>query len=121
MVFLLHRNREDFNNVLILVPEITLIPHIAKEFKKYFGHIVGIWNSSMTALEKQWTWDRVGKNKIKIMIGTRSAICLPMKNLELIIIDEEHDSSYKQAEKMPTYNARDIAIIRAKFLNIPII
>ena len=109
------------NNVLILVPEITLIPHITKEFKKYFGNIVGVWNSSMTSLEKEWTWDQINKNKINIMIGTRSAICLPMSNIGLIIVDEEHDSSYKQTEKMPTYNARDLAIIRSKFLNIPII
>ena len=109
------------HNVLILVPEITLIPHITKQFKKYFGNIVGIWNSSMTLLEKEWTWNQIHLNKINIIIGTRSSICLPMSNIGLIIVDEEHDSSYKQTEKMPTYNARDLAIIRAKFIDIPIV
>ena len=106
-------------SALILVPEIVLTPQTAKRFKKYFGNKVGVWNSSLSLSEKKWTWDNINNQNIKIIIGTRSSIFLPIKNLSLIIIDEEHDYSYKQSEKMPTYNARDIAIIRSKFLNTP--
>ena len=112
---------EDDKSVLILVPEIVLTPQTASRFKKHFGDNVGIWNSSMTLSEKKWVWDNINNKKIKIIIGTRSSIFLPMQNLGLIVIDEEHDYSYKQSEKMPTYNARDIAIMRSKNLRIPTI
>ena len=94
-------------SALILVPEIVLTPQTASRFKRYF--------------EKKWTWDNINNGNIKVIIGTRSSIFLPMKSLSLIIIDEEHDYSYKQSEKMPTYNARDIAIIRSKFLETSVV
>jgi len=106
---------------LILVPEIVLTPETAKRFKLYFKDNVGIWNSNMTHSEKQWTWKNLINENIKIIIGTRSSVFLPIKNLSTIIVDEEHDNSYKQTEGMPTYNARDIAIVRAKNINIPVI
>ncbi|MAV64949.1 MAG: primosomal protein N' [Candidatus Marinimicrobia bacterium] len=106
---------------LILVPEIVLTPETAKRFKLYFRSQVGIWNSGMTNSEKKWTWNNLKNQNLKIIIGTRSSVFLPIKNLSLIIVDEEHDASYKQAEGMPAYNARDIAIIRSKNLNIPAI
>ena len=108
-------------SALILVPEIVLTPETATRFKRYFQKDVGVWNSSMTYSEKKWTWDNVKNNKIKIIVGTRSSVFLPMQKLSLIVVDEEHDSSYKQAEGMPSYNARDIAIIRAKHLDIPVV
>ena len=101
-------------SALILVPEIVLTPETAKRFKSYFHNQVGIWNSSMTDSEKQWVWQGLMNKNIKIIIGTRSAAFLPIQNMSAIIIDEEHDASYKQSEGMPTYNARDISIIRAK-------
>ena len=103
-------------SILILVPEIVLTPQTAGRFKKYFGDSVGIWNSSMTLSEKRWTWDNIANGNINVVIGTRSSIFLPMKRLGLIVVDEEHDYSYKQSEKMPTYNARDVGIIRSNFL-----
>ena len=106
---------------LILVPEIILTPETAKRFKLYFQDRVGIWNSSMTHAEKRWTWNNLINQNLKIIIGTRSSVFLPIQNLSIIVVDEEHDSSYKQTEGMPTYNARDIAIIRGKNLNIPVI
>ena len=112
---------EDDKSVLILVPEIVLTPQTASRFKKHFGDNVGIWNSSMTLSEKKWVWDNINNKKIKIIIGTGSSIFLPMQNLGLIVNDQEHDYSYKQSEKMPTYNARDIAIMRSKNLRIPTI
>ena len=108
-------------SALILVPEIVLTPQTAKRFKRYFGNQVGIWNSSLTLSEKKWTWDNINNGNIRVIIGTRSSIFLPMMNLSLIVIDEEHDYSYKQSEKMPTYNARDIATIRSKFLETPVV
>tara|TARA_Y100000768_G_scaffold229354_1_gene173184 strand:+ start:286 stop:2484 length:2199 start_codon:yes stop_codon:yes gene_type:complete len=108
-------------SALILVPEIVLTPQTAKRFKKYFGDKVGVWNSSLSLSEKKWTWDNINNQNIKVIIGTRSSIFLPIKNLSLIITDEEHDYSYKQSEKMPTYNARDIAIIRSKILNTKVV
>ena len=108
-------------SALILVPEIVLTPETARRFKLYFNNQVGIWNSSMTKAEKRWTRDNLTNQKLKIIVGTRSSVFLPIQNLSTIIVDEEHDASYKQAEGMPTYNARDIAIIRAQNLNIPVI
>ena len=108
-------------SALVLVPEIVLTPETASRFKRYFQESVGVWNSSMTHSEKKWTWDNIRNNKIKIIVGTRSSVFLPIQRLSLIIVDEEHDSSYKQAEGMPSYNARDVAIIRAKHLDIPVV
>ena len=75
----------------------------------------------MTVAEKRWTRENLITQKLKIIVGTRSSVFLPIQNLSTIIVDEEHDASYKQSEGMPTYNARDIAIMRAKNLNIPVI
>ena len=108
-------------SALILVPEIVLTPETARRFKLYFNNQVGIWNSSMTVAEKRWTRENLITQKLKIIVGTRSSVFLPIQNLSTIIVDEEHDASYKQSEGMPTYNARDIAIMRAKNLNIPVI
>ena len=108
-------------SALILVPEIVLTPETAKRFKLYFQDKVGVWNSSMTPAEKRWTWDNLNNQNLKIIVGTRSSVFLPIKNLSTIIIDEEHDASYKQSEGMPAYNARDVAIVRGKNLNIPVI
>ena len=108
-------------SALILVPEIVLTPETAKRFKLYFQDKVGVWNSSMTHAEKKWTWNNLNNQNLKIIVGTRSSVFLPIKNLSTIIIDEEHDASYKQSEGMPAYNARDVAIVRGKNLNIPVI
>ena len=108
-------------SALILVPEIVLTPETAKRFKLYFQDKVGVWNSSMTHAEKRWTWNNLNNQNLKIIVGTRSSVFLPIKNLSTIIIDEEHDASYKQSEGMPAYNARDVAIVRGKNLNIPVI
>jgi len=109
------------NSALILVPEIVLTPETARRFKLYFQEQVGIWNSSMTSAEKRWTWDNLINKKLKIIVGTRSSVFLPIQKLSTIIVDEEHDASYKQSEGMPTYNARDIAIVRGQNLGIPVI
>ena len=72
----------------------------------------------MTHAEKRWTWNNLKNQNLQIIVGTRSSVFLPIKKLSTIIVDEEHDASYKQSEGMPAYNARDIAIVRGKNLYI---
>lgn len=99
---------------ILLVPEISLTPQLIGRFKKAFGDKVGLYHSGLTDSQRLDQWNKAQNNEISIMVGTRSAIFAPFSKLKLIIIDEEHDSSYKQ-EDMLTYNARDVAIVRGKF------
>ena len=104
---------------LILLPEIGLTGQFEKKFIEFFGFKPAIWHSGITKKNKEIIWSGVINEKIKIVIGARSSLFLPFKNLGLIIVDEEHDQSYKQDEGI-IYNARDMAISRASFENIPI-
>ena len=104
---------------LILLPEIFLASQFEERFTEYFNFKPAIWHSKITPKNKRIIWQGVIKNNIKIVIGARSSLLLPFKNLGIIIVDEEHDSSYKQDEGL-IYNARDMAISRASFENIPI-
>ena len=104
---------------LILLPEIGLAGEFQNKFKEFFGFEAAVWHSSITKKNKKIIWNGLVTGKIKVVIGARSALFLPFKNLGIIIVDEEHDQSYKQDEGL-TYNARDMAIARASFLNIPI-
>ncbi len=105
--------------VLILLPEIALTNQFSKKFKDFFGSEPAIWHSGTTKKNKSIIWKGVSQGKIKIVMGARSALFLPFKNLGTIIVDEEHDVSYKQDEGVK-YNARDMAITRASLENIPI-
>ena len=104
---------------LVLIPEIFLTTQFKNRFKLFFGYEPAIWHSKIGSSKKNYIWHEVAKNKIKIVIGARSSLFLPFKKLGLIIVDEEHDQSYKQEENV-IYNARDMAISRALFENIPI-
>ena len=104
---------------LILLPEIGLTNDFQKKFSDFFGFQPAIWHSSITKKNKKIIWNGVATGKIKAVIGARSSLFLPFLKLGLIIVDEEHDQSYKQDEGV-IYNARDMAISRASFLNIPI-
>ncbi len=104
---------------LILLPEIGLTGEFQKKFKEFFGFDAAVWHSSVTKKNKKIIWNGVATGKIKVLIGARSSLFLPFSNLGIIIVDEEHDQSYKQDEGI-TYNARDMAISRASFANIPI-
>ena len=104
---------------LIMLPEIFLTDQFKERFVDYFGFEPAIWHSKITKKNKRNIWQGIIKNKIKIVIGARSSLLLPFKKLGVIIIDEEHDASYKQDEGL-IYNARDMAISRASFENIPI-
>ena len=104
---------------LILLPEIGLTGQFEKKFIEFFGFKPAIWHSGITKKNKEIIWSGIISKKIKVVIGARSSLFLPFKNLGLIIVDEEHDQSYKQDEGI-IYNARDMAISRASFENIPI-
>jgi primosomal protein N' (replication factor Y) len=104
---------------LILLPEIALTNQFSIRFKEFFGVEPAIWHSKATQKNKSIIWKGVSEGKIKIVIGARSSLFLPFKNLGIIIVDEEHDASYKQDEGV-SYNARDMAIARASIENIPI-
>ena len=104
---------------LILLPEIGLTGEFEKKFKIFFGFEAAIWHSKITPKKKKLIWSGLSNGNIKVIIGARSALFLPFKNLGLIVVDEEHDQSFKQDEGV-TYNARDMAIARASSENIPI-
>ncbi len=104
---------------LILLPEIGLTGQFEKKFIEFFGFRAAIWHSGITKKNREIIWSGILNQKINVVIGARSSLFLPFKNLGLIIVDEEHDQSYKQDEGI-IYNARDMAISRALFENIPI-
>ena len=104
---------------LIMLPEIGLTSQFQKRFLDFFNFEPAIWHSDVTKKNKRIIWRGVVENKIKAVVGARSSLFLPFKKLGIIIVDEEHDSSYKQDEGV-MYNARDMAISRASFENIPI-
>ena len=104
---------------LILLPEIALTNQFSRRFQEFFGAQPPIWHSGTTKKNKSIIWKGITEEKIKIVIGARSSLFLPFKNLGIIVVDEEHDVSYKQDEGV-SYNARDMAITRASLENIPI-
>ena len=110
---------EQNNQALVLLPEIFLTNDFKSRFEDFFGFEPAIWHSKITPKQKRLIWKGIIKNEIKILVGARSALLLPFKKLGIIIVDEEHDTSYKQDERV-IYNARDMAISRANFEKIPI-
>lgn len=106
---------------IVLVPEISLTPQLINRFRTYFGDIIGVIHSKLSDGQRFDVYQRIKSCEIKIVIGARSALFAPLLNLGIIIVDEEHDHSYKQTEKNPKYNARDSAIIRAKLNNAAVI
>jgi len=107
------------HQALILLPEIVLTHQFSRRFREFFVTEPAIWHSGTTKKNKSIIWKGITEGKIKIVIGARSSLFLPFRNLGIIIVDEEHDSSYKQDEGV-SYNARDMAITRASLENIPI-
>lgn len=109
-------------NVLFLAPEIALASQLTKRLAKKFGtKDVAIWHSSISEGERYDVWQRLYKNDIKILAGARSAVFAPLQNIGLIIIDEEHESAYKQTNPSPRYDARTVAHKLAEFHNSPLI
>ena len=99
--------------VLMLVPEIALTPAVASLFRQAFGDRVAIQHSGLSDGERHDQWQRIRRGDVTVVVGTRSAIFSPLESVGLIIVDEEHESSYKQ-EESPRYNGRDVAIVRAQ-------
>jgi primosomal protein N' (replication factor Y) (superfamily II helicase) len=98
---------------LVLVPEIALTPQTLRRFYRIFGNSIALLHSRLNDRERYEAWKQLREGKKRIAIGPRSAVFAPLENLGLIIIDEEHDSSYKQEDPAPRYHARDVAIVRA--------
>ena len=105
---------------IVLVPEISLTPQMVDRFTNRFGNIIAVLHSKLSMGERFDEWQKIKKEQAKIVIGARSAIFAPVQNLGIIIIDEEHDSSYK-SEMPPKFNAKDIAKYMAKTADVPLV
>lgn len=108
------------NDAILLMPEISLTPQMQKRLEKVFGESVAIWHSKISKKKKESILEGIYKGEIKLVAGARSALFLPFKNLKLIIVDEEHDESYKSDSK-PRYNAKDLSLYIAKKFDMNLI
>ncbi len=106
--------------VLVLLPEIALTAQWLKRFEDRFGALPASWHSGLTSLERRETWRAIAEGRVGVVVGARSALFLPFATLGLIVVDEEHDGSFKQDEGV-TYNARDMAVVRARLVSAPIV
>ena len=106
---------------IMLVPEISLTPQMVEQFSNRFGNQIAALHSALSEGEKYDEWRRIARGEASIVIGARSAIFSPLKNIGIIIMDEEHSDSYKQGDKSPRYHARDVAIWRAKYHSCPVL
>ena len=107
-------------SVLLMMPEIALTAQFMDRFRQRFGNPPVVWHSNLTSARRRNIWRGVARGDIRMVVGTRSALFLPWQNLGLIVVDEEHDTSYKQ-EDMGNYHARDMAVLRAKIAGFPIV
>ena len=117
----IHRALLQKQSVLYLVPEIGLTHQTITRIKRRFAIPICIQHSGMSEKQRVTNWVNARENSVSLVIGTRLAVLSPIKNLGLIIVDEEHDASYKQQDGGPRYSARDVAVIRAHDLNIPVV
>ncbi len=101
-------------SAIILVPEISLTPQTVARFKARFEADIAVLHSGLSSGERYDEWRRARRGEVRIVVGARSAVFAPLENLGIIVVDEEHDLSYKQADPAPRYHARDVAIMRAK-------
>jgi len=109
------------NSVILLLPEISLTPQITGRFRAVFGDTVALWHSKLTHATRAWTWKKICAGDFRVVIGARSAIFTPLKNLGLVVVDEEQEHSYKQDSINPRYHARDVALMRGKIHKIPVL
>jgi primosomal protein N' (replication factor Y) (superfamily II helicase) len=125
-IHLINQTLQNKKQVLFLVPEIGLTTQLVMRIKQYFGDRVAVYHSKFNNSERYEIWDGVlnyksGDNNFSIILGARSSIFLPFKDLGLVIVDEEHDSSYKQFDPAPRYNARDTSIFLANQFNANVV
>ena len=104
---------------IVLVPEISLTPQTRRRFQSRFPH-VAVLHSHLTPAERNWHWQRIARGEVQVVVGARSAVFAPVKQLGLIVVDEEHDSSFKQGES-PRYHAREVAVERARMEGVPLV
>ncbi|MFA1818622.1 primosomal protein N' [Virgibacillus oceani] len=105
---------------IVLVPEISLTPQMVNRFKARFGSKVAVMHSGLSAGEKYDEWRRIHNKEVQVVVGARSAVFAPFENIGIIIIDEEHETTYKQ-EDQPRYHARDVAIRRGEYHQCPVV
>jgi primosomal protein N' (replication factor Y) len=105
---------------IVLVPEISLTPQMTNRFRSRFGELVAVMHSGLSVGEKYDEWRKVHQGKVKVVVGARSAVFAPFENVGLIILDEEHEATYKQ-EDSPRYHARNVAIWRSEYYGCPVI
>lgn len=105
---------------IVLVPEISLTPQMVRQFKGRFGSQVAVLHSALSAGEKYDEWRKIQRKEVKVVVGARSAIFAPFENLGIIIIDEEHETTYKQNET-PRYHAKDVALKRGQYNHCPVV
>jgi primosomal protein N' (replication factor Y) len=106
---------------LVLIPEISLTPQAVQRYRGVFGNKVAVLHSRMSFGERYDSWRKIRDGKFRIGLGPRSAVFAPLENLGLIVVDEEHDTSYKQLDPAPRYHARDVAVVRGKLNHCPVI
>ncbi|MBQ0747923.1 MAG: primosomal protein N' [Marinobacter sp.] len=116
----LKQNLTAKDQALVLVPEINLTPQTVARFQRYFGERILVWHSALNDSERLSAWLKIRNGEPVILIGTRSAVLLPFTSLKTLIVDEEHDSSYKQGEGF-RYSGRDVAVYRAHLNHCPVI
>lgn len=112
---------EQGKTALVLIPEISLTPQAVQRYRGLFGNQVAVLHSRMSNGERYDSWRKIREGSFRIGLGPRSAVFAPLENLGLIVVDEEHETSYKQTDPSPRYHARDVAIVRAQINNCPVI
>lgn len=120
-VALIHELLQKGEQALFMLPEIALTAQMIRRLKQYFGNEIVIYHSKFNPNERVEIWNQVKNGEVKVVLGARSALFLPYKNLSFIIIDEEHDGSYKQQEPAPRYQARDTAIYYASQISAKVV
>ena len=113
----LKRVLEKGKSAIVLVPEIALTPQTVQRFQRHFGDQIAVLHSRMSPGERYDSWRHIKKGTFRIVIGPRSAVLAPLKHIGLIVVDEEHETSYKQYDPAPRYHARDAAVMRASINN----
>ncbi|MGM0851601.1 MAG: primosomal protein N' [Bacillota bacterium] len=116
----IQRVLQEGKEAIVLVPEISLTPQMVHRFKGRFGSDVAVLHSGLSVGEKYDEWRKIQRKEVKVVVGARSAVFAPFENIGIIIIDEEHETSYKQEEN-PRYHARDVAIYRGEYHQCPVI
>jgi primosomal protein N' (replication factor Y) len=112
-IHIIRKYLDEGGSILFLIPEIALTPQMVERFQSEFGDVLAISHSQLSDRERLLQWQTIAQGRCKIIIGARSAVFAPVRNLGLVVVDEEHEQSYRQ-DNNPRYNGRDLAIVRAK-------